>query len=730
MNQMTQMVTNIILTKVRFMKIPVYVINLDKAIGLWDSLKLANFGADISLTRIPAIYGKSISVNDWQNFDKDAFEATNGRPALAGEYGCYQSHLLALRTFLESGEPYALILEDDIAPNGKIAEHVAEIIHAMPGLEIVKVLNHRTRFFMKLIGTSSGVELGRTIFGPQGSAAAYIISRDGASKLVDELAVMKRPWDVALERFWDTGVSVFSTSENIVSLSEHAAVSNIIGEVNYKDILFSFQKLIRIWVGQIKDGFVRAHNVLLVPTEYRYTNNTLSILSNTTVAKIKDTNFKFLNNIYELFFAIVLLLFISSVWVESDMYRFAGVGMILFALVNYFRVDFFTYSKPLIGWPGALCVLWATYVGVRMAYSMLINPELGLGASEGIYIFPIFYATLGYAFYIYVRRPFYIALAFIAICLLMLTGWTDFSGIMQGNRAITFLQNNPIHASVGAGFIVLISFAFIIYTSRQFEIEKKIRLFYCLIGAVVFTLALINIYALQSKGVWLAITITLPLLIFLLLGKRPSRTLIYMAIATLAVCTILLYGFSNQILSVAGTTAETSYKIAQSMLTGNGIRTSIDVAVSDPLTPESARARLLIWANAIDIWAQHPVNGAGIAWLSEWQNRTYKETSFTVLHNGYLEIAVRYGIVGILFYATLFWWSINQVRMAVRSLLVDPVAGRLYQVLLMFFLVTILSNSNNRLAIGESFVWFFVSVGFYCYFELQKKMLVKTRTYF
>jgi hypothetical protein len=47
-----------------------------------------------------------------------------------------------------------------------------------------------------------------------------------------------------------------------------------------------------------------------------------------------------------------------------------------------------------------------------------------------------------------------------------------------------------------------------------------------------------------------------------------------------------------------------------------------------------------------------------------------------------------------------------------------------------FFAITILSNSNNRLALGESFMWFAAAFGFYCFYLRQQNNMVEPKTYF
>jgi O-antigen ligase len=153
-------------------------------------------------------------------------------------------------------------------------------------------------------------------------------------------------------------------------------------------------------------------------------------------------------------------------------------------------------------------------------------------------------------------------------------------------------------------------------------------------------------------------------------------------------------------------------------------------AVRDPATPLSVKERLMLWADALTIWASHPLFGYGSAWLEQWQSRLYKVGTYNELHNGYLEIAVRYGVAGLVFYAVLFAWAARQVFLAAKAGLIDVSAWRCYISTLVFFAVTILTNSNVRLAIGESYMWFAASIGFYCFYLLQRGGIARTRTYF
>jgi hypothetical protein len=93
--------------------------------------------------------------------------------------------------------------------------------------------------------------------------------------------------------------------------------------------------------------------------------------------------------------ALAILAVVSTVWREADTYRYAATALAVAALIRWFRRDLWTYSKPLIGWVGYLCVGWSFYVFVRLAIVYFGTGQLG--TAEGIYMFPLLYATTGFS---------------------------------------------------------------------------------------------------------------------------------------------------------------------------------------------------------------------------------------------------------------------------------------------------------------------------------------------
>ncbi|MGX5664356.1 glycosyltransferase family 25 protein [Rhizobium daejeonense] len=211
------------------MKIGAYVINLDRSIERWRCLTAQAAQFDMQFLRVSGVDGAAIPAEKRIEIDEPAFLRQNGRLMLDGEYGCYRSHLKALSTFLESDNDAAIIIEDDVEIPPKLIERAEAILDAVPDAELVKLLNHRSRWFRLRKISQLGDQVGRCLHGPQGSAACYLVTRKGAEKLLSSIRVMNYPLDIALERGWQNGVNVFTVKDNIAHLSPTTSKMTEIG---------------------------------------------------------------------------------------------------------------------------------------------------------------------------------------------------------------------------------------------------------------------------------------------------------------------------------------------------------------------------------------------------------------------------------------------------------------------------------------------------------------------
>ena len=213
--------------------LPALTINLARSKERWDRISATALGSGVELERIEAVDGSSIAPAKRSDVDVPGFAKYHGRAVLDGEYGCYMSHLAALRRVVERGDDIAIITEDDIGFTPGLADRVRALFAASPKMELVKLFNHRTSGFVSHGRSALGDEFGRCMHGPQGSAACYAVTRQGAQKLVDALKPMWLPYDIAFERGWSTGVGTYTTTGQMVDFFGNALPTTIATRAEY-----------------------------------------------------------------------------------------------------------------------------------------------------------------------------------------------------------------------------------------------------------------------------------------------------------------------------------------------------------------------------------------------------------------------------------------------------------------------------------------------------------------
>ena len=108
-----------------------------------------------------------------------------------------------------------------------------------------------------------------------------------------------------------------------------------------------------------------------------------------------------------------------------------------------------------------------------------------------------------------------------------------------------------------------------------------------------------------------------------------------------------------------GPSVESAYWIIGEAQRTGSLSDAVQAAVASGQVPPSMNERLILWSNAMETWSHNIVFGNGILWEKVFLQGHYKDVGYNILHNGYFEIAVRYGLVGLAFYGLLFAWSVS-----------------------------------------------------------------------
>ncbi len=177
-----------------------YFINLDRSPERrgFVERQLVNMG--LAGERITGIDGAKLP-EKVEGIDPDLYRRCHGRTIRSGEIGCYLSHLKALRAFLDSGDHFAVILEDDavLLPSYK------EVLAALTGekmasrWDMVKLQCRRKQKPWRMYQLTSETFLGVSAMRSTG-ATAYLVNRNAAKRMLIGLLPMQVPWDHAFDR--------------------------------------------------------------------------------------------------------------------------------------------------------------------------------------------------------------------------------------------------------------------------------------------------------------------------------------------------------------------------------------------------------------------------------------------------------------------------------------------------------------------------------------------------
>jgi glycosyl transferase family 25 len=233
----------------------IYVINLDRDAERLASIRdnLAKLG--LGFERLPAVIGKEVP--EWEKLvDLPAYAWRNRLDMpRAGEVGCYLSHLMAMETFLRTGAPWCVILEDDVEVLPACAEALRSLAET-DDWDLVKLFNFHSGMPVKKRELAGGhrlvAHLTRTT-----SSAAYVVNRRAASTLLKTMRPITEQVDHALDRPWETGLRTRGIRPMPVVLAPVAGTSSTIGYQDKAKAPRTLGKNVRLFLSRAKKEICR-----------------------------------------------------------------------------------------------------------------------------------------------------------------------------------------------------------------------------------------------------------------------------------------------------------------------------------------------------------------------------------------------------------------------------------------------------------------------------------------
>ncbi|NTG45715.1 O-antigen ligase family protein [Rhizobium rhizogenes] len=392
------------------------------------------------------------------------------------------------------------------------------------------------------------------------------------------------------------------------------------------------------------------------------------------------------------------LLVMSASLVESYAYRYAGALLVFLSLFRYAR----STPRPSIDWRGWLCIAWGGYALLRYVLQFALQADHPIGDHEVLFLMPLTFPPLAFIlFQCWPHLERLIAIHF-GLALAILVLHLRLGAIFAGETVIPLIQHNQIHGAVCCGMLFIGAVFWLLYYLTEGADKRPMRFYASIVAPLIGALCLIGIYGAKSKGVWLSLVPVLPVLGFFVMRSLKLRIAAPAIICIAALLALGIYTVRDNLYRTAGPTITSTISMLKDASTKEQVGGAVAQTIDSAITPISMNERLQLWSNAWELFSAAPVFGWGSEWLELWPHTHYSHVQYTFMHNGYLEILIRYGLLGAAIFAAMLACFCCSVYRAAYLAIIPKHAMHAFFIILIFFSLTILSNSNNRLASGES----------------------------
>ncbi len=207
-------------------------INLAANTVRMDNVRRQLDAQGIGFERIEAVLGADLSPSEIANaYDARANKTCAKQDLVAGEIGCYLSHIAAWRRIVAGDAPGGVVLEDDFAAVDDLAE-VLMSLSAQPhrDWDIAKLICiHDDPKVISSTPLTKHYSLSFPYKIPT-MGLGYAVTRASAQALLARVPPFFRPVDEDLKYFWEHGQRIALVQPNPLSVGEQDAATGTIGD--------------------------------------------------------------------------------------------------------------------------------------------------------------------------------------------------------------------------------------------------------------------------------------------------------------------------------------------------------------------------------------------------------------------------------------------------------------------------------------------------------------------
>jgi glycosyl transferase family 25 len=237
------------------LNMPVFVISLPSAKERQEKLKAEFKTHGLNFSFFDAVDGRDFRMDTRAEYNGRKRRCFFGKDLTGGEMGCLLSHRAIYQHMVDKHMPRALIFEDDARLHEDFVDVVKKLdAHQGAQYDLVRFLSSDKVARLKqrkVVSLGQGYSLNRLQTTP-GGAHGYLITRNGALKLLKATRRNWRPIDTLIGHVWSTRLNAFIIQPGIVwqDLTLDSSIGADRFNKKYKKSIF--RGLYKLWEGIMK----------------------------------------------------------------------------------------------------------------------------------------------------------------------------------------------------------------------------------------------------------------------------------------------------------------------------------------------------------------------------------------------------------------------------------------------------------------------------------------------
>lgn len=192
-------------------------INMDRSLDRLENCQSLLNQYGVVYRRISAVDGREISPQELDVILAPEFSGYY-KVLTAGELGCYLSHRKCWQYLLDNNLDYAVVLEDDFTLSGDISAIGSYIEAIVRPWDCIKLMEYPQRSKSLMSVPCLDKHLIRYDKIPSGTLA-YVISKDGAQKMLRHSQKISRPVDIDFQYWWESDILVYGLRPYFASIN-------------------------------------------------------------------------------------------------------------------------------------------------------------------------------------------------------------------------------------------------------------------------------------------------------------------------------------------------------------------------------------------------------------------------------------------------------------------------------------------------------------------------------